>query len=229
MSCAVVKHGSMDFPAPTQHAFDPPFDCGRCKRLVAFRQDAEAQCPGGFNKAVPSFGDVSAWLLIVGLAPGMQGANRTGRPFTGDYAGDLLYQTLLKCGLATGTYKRDPSDGLTLKGAMITNAVHCLPPQNKPTLEEVKSCQPFLQDALAQLKGVKVIMCLGKIAHDATLRAFNVPLSKTPFGHEAVHHVGGYHLVDSYHCSRYNTNTGRLTEAMFESVFQTAIGIHQRP
>lgn len=218
----------MDFPAPTQHAFDPPFECTRCKRLVAFRKDADAQCPGGFNKAVPSFGDLNAWLLIVGLAPGMQGANRTGRPFTGDYAGDLLYQTLIKCGLAEGTYKRDPSDGLTLNGAMITNAVRCLPPQNKPTLEEVKSCQPFLRDTLAQLASVKVILCLGKIAHDATLRAFDLPLSKMPFGHEAVHHVEGYHLVDSYHCSRYNTNTGRLTEAMFESVFATAIGIHQR-
>lgn len=218
----------MDFPAPTQHAFDPAFNCNRCSRLSAYRSDAEKQCPGGFNGAVPSFGDPNAWLLIVGLAPGMQGANRTGRPFTGDYAGDLLYQTLERSGLTSGTYGRDPNDGLTLQGAMITNAVRCVPPQNKPTLDEVKSCQPFLKDTLAHMTCTKVILCLGKIAHDATLRAFDIPLSKMPFGHEAVHHVGRYHIVDSYHCSRYNTNTGRLTEAMFESVFRTALGIAER-
>jgi uracil-DNA glycosylase family 4 len=219
---------SMDFPAPTQHAFDPAFNCGLCPRLADFRKQAEKQCPGGFNGAVPSFGDTNAWLLIVGLAPGMQGANRTGRPFTGDYAGDLLYETLTRCGLTDGNYDRDPRDGLTLKGAMITNAVRCVPPQNKPTLEEVKTCQPFLKDTLASLKRAKVILCLGKIAHDATLRAFGLPLSKMPFGHGAVHHVEEYHLVDSYHCSRYNTNTGRLTQAMFEDVFKTALGIAER-
>lgn len=214
----------MDFTAPTQHTFDPAFDCSLCPRLTAFREDsARAQCPGGFNGAVPSFGDTNAWLLIVGLAPGMQGANRTGRPFTGDYAGDLLYETLLDCGLASGTYGRAPGDGLTLNGAMITNAVRCVPPQNKPTLDEVKTCQPFLIDAFAQLTQLTTILCLGKIAHDATLRAFNMPLSKTAFGHGAVHKVESYTLIDSYHCSRYNTNTRRLTPDMFSAVFKEAL------
>jgi len=218
----------MDFPLPLQHPFDPPFDCDRCPRLVDFRAEAARQCPDGFNQAVPSFGDPSAWLLIVGLAPGMHGANRTGRPFTGDYAGDLLYEILLRFNLAEGDYGRDPRDGLRLNGVMITNAVRCLPPQNKPTLGEVKNCQPFLQDTFAQLHQLKVILCLGKVAHDATLRAFGIPLSKATFGHQAQHKIASYDLVDSYHCSRYNTNTGRLTPAMFNAVFETAIALGAR-
>lgn len=212
----------MDFPTPKRHSFDPPLDCQRCARLVGFRTEAQQQCPGGFNGAVPSFGDPDAWLLIVGLAPGMHGANRTGRPFTGDYAGDLLYETLDWASLSEGTYGREPTDGLALKGVMITNAVHCLPPQNKPTLTEVKTCQPFLQDCIHELHKLKALLCLGKIAHDATLRAFDVPLSKYPFGHSAIHHINGYTILDSYHCSRYNTNTRRLTTQMFRDVFETA-------
>ncbi|MEM7570580.1 MAG: uracil-DNA glycosylase [Pseudomonadota bacterium] len=212
----------MDFPTPQRHSFDPPLDCQTCERLVAFRSEAERQCPGGFNAAVPSFGDPKAWLLIVGLAPGMQGANRTGRPFTGDYAGDLLYETLSWAGLSNGTYAQDPRDGLTLDGAMITNAVHCLPPQNKPSLAEVKACQMYLRACLESLEQLQVVLCLGKIAHDAVLRALDLPVSSLKFGHGAVHALSDFKLISSYHCSRYNTNTGRLTQAMFRDVFSQA-------
>ncbi|MEM9288425.1 MAG: uracil-DNA glycosylase [Pseudomonadota bacterium] len=212
----------MTFAAPHRHSFDPPFDCDRCDRLVTFRDEARQQCPGGFNGAVPSFGDPDAWLLIIGLAPGMQGANRTGRPFTGDYAGDLLYETLLTAGLAEGNYDRRSDDGLQLKGAMITNAVRCVPPQNKPATDEAKACQDYLMQCLNTLATVKVLLCLGKIAHDATLRTLGSRLSAAPFGHAAVHEIGPYTLVDSYHCSRYNTNTGRLTAKMFAQVFEVA-------
>ena len=202
---------------------EAPADCALCPRLVAFRGVNRAAEPDWFNAPVPSFGNPDARLLVVGLAPGLRGANRTGRPFTGDYAGDLLYATLLKFGFAQGTYKADPQDGLQLPGAMISNAVRCVPPENKPTPLEIKTCRPFLAAKIGTLAKLKVIVALGRIAHDSTLAALGVKLAAAPFGHGAMHHLaGGITLIDSYHCSRYNTNTGRLTEAMFEAVFEKA-------
>jgi uracil-DNA glycosylase family 4 len=201
---------------------EPPLDCPRCPRLVAFRNELRAKYPDGWHNApVRSFGGLDARLLIVGLAPGMKGANRTGRPFTGDYAGDLLYATLLKFGFAKGTYRADPKDGLTLIGARIANAVRCLPPENKPEPAEFTNCRPFLQAEIAEMPGLKVILALGKGAHDQVLRALTVrPVGKYPFIHGRLHDLPiGLKLADSYHCSRYNTNTGRLTTEMFESVF----------
>lgn len=168
-----------------------------------------------------SFGALSARLLIVGLAPGMKGANRTGRPFTGDYAGELLYSTMLKFGFADGTYKADPNDGFTLRDARIANAVRCLPPENKPLPAEFTNCRPFLQAELPAMPNLRTILALGKGAHDQVLRALNVkPAGKYPFIHGRLHDLpDGLVLADSYHCSRYNTNTGRLTTAMFHAVF----------
>lgn len=169
---------------------------------------------------MPSFGTENARLLIVGLAPGVQGANRTGRPFTGDYAGDLLYATLLKFGFAKGTYAARPDDGLELVDSMITNAVRCVPPQNKPTPAEAKTCLGFLSARMAALPHLKAVLALGRIAHDATLSARGLKRSSASFGHGATHQIGdGLLLFDSYHCSRYNTNTRRLTEDMFHAVF----------
>ena len=174
-----------------------------------------------------SFGDIDARLLIVGLAPGMKGANRTGRPFTGDYAGELLYSTLLEFGFARGTFKADPNDGLQLVDARICNAVRCLPPENKPLPAEFAACRPFLQAELTVMPKVKVLLALGKGAHDQILRALTVrPAGAYPFIHGRLHALPtGLHLADSYHCSRYNTNTGRLTTAMFHDVFRTIRGI----
>ena len=203
---------------------EPPLDCPRCPRLVAFRNELRAKYPDGWHNApVRSFGGLDARLLIVGLAPGMKGANRTGRPFTGDYAGDLLYATLLKFGLAKGTYKADPKDGLTLLDARIANAVRCLPPENKPEPSEFAQCRPFMQAELGAMPKLKVILALGKGAHDQVLRALAVkPAGSYPFIHNRLHHLpNGLKLADSYHCSRYNTNTGRLTTPMFEDVFKT--------
>jgi uracil-DNA glycosylase len=179
---------------------------------------------------VRSFGGVDAGLLIVGLAPGMKGANRTGRPFTGDYAGDLLYATLLKFGFAHGTYRADPNDGLQLVDCRIANAVRCLPPQNKPLPDEFTQCRPFLQAELAVMPQMKVILALGKGAHDQILRALTVrPAGAYPFIHGRLHDLPtGLKLADSYHCSRYNTNTGRLTTAMFEDVFETIRKVIER-
>jgi uracil-DNA glycosylase family 4 len=201
---------------------EPPLDCPRCPRLVAFRRELQGKYPDWNNAPVRSFGDLEARLLIVGLAPGMKGANRTGRPFTGDYAGDLLYATLLKFGFAQGTYKADPGDGLRLVDARIANAVRCLPPENKPTPAEFTQCRPFLQAELAVMPKAKVILALGKGAHDQILRALTVrPAVSYPFIHNRQHTLPtGLILADSYHCSRYNTNTGRLTTEMFESVFE---------
>jgi len=201
---------------------EPPLDCPRCPRLVAFRNELRAQYPGWKNAPVRSFGALDARLLIVGLAPGMKGANRTGRPFTGDYAGDLLYATLLKFGFAQGSYRADPNDGLRLVDCRIANAVRCLPPENKPTPAEFTQCRPFLQAELAVMPDVKVILALGKGAHDQVLRALTVrPAGSYPFVHARLHALPtGLALADSYHCSRYNTNTGRLTTAMFEDVFE---------
>jgi uracil-DNA glycosylase family 4 len=190
---------------------------------VAFRNELRVKYPDWGNSPVRSFGGVDAGLLIVGLAPGMKGANRTGRPFTGDYAGDLLYATLLKFGFARGTYRADPNDGLQLADCRIANAVRCLPPENKPLPDEFTQCRPFLQAELAVMPQVKVILALGKGAHDQVLRALTVrPAGAYPFIHNRLHEMPtGLKLADSYHCSRYNTNTGRLTTEMFEDVFKT--------
>ena len=211
--------------APTTTAsdgpVDPPRDCPRCPRLVAFRETHRALQPDWFNAPVPSFGDGSAArLLIVGLAPGLRGANRTGRPFTGDYAGDLLYETLIDYGFAEGRYRADPDDGLRLTGAMITNAVRCVPPENKPTPAEIHACRPYFAATYAQQATLSAVLALGRIAHDQILRMLGRPLAALPFSHGAVHDLRpGLALFDSYHCSRYNTNTGRLTRAMFRAVF----------
>ncbi len=200
---------------------EPPLDCPRCPRLVAFLDGLRSAHPDWKNAPVRSFGELDARLLIVGLAPGMRGANRTGRPFTGDYAGDLLYSTLLKFGFATGTYGADPADGLRLADCRIANAVRCLPPENKPLPIEFTACRPFLQSEIAAMPRARVILALGKGAHDQALRALQVrPASAYPFIHARLHTLpNGLLLADSYHCSRYNTNTGRLTAAMFHDVF----------
>ncbi len=185
--------------------------------------------PDWWNAPVPHFGDSDAWLAIVGLAPGMAGANRTGRPFTGDQAGDLLFQTLAKFGLTHGRYGGTPEDGLRLDGVIILNAVKCLPPQNKPTPQEVAACRPFYEATLAALPTVRVLVALGQIAHGSAVRAACGKLSAYPFGHLAEHLLpDGRILIDSYHCSRYNQNTGRLTREMFEAVFVRALEL-QRP
>ena len=203
---------------------EPPADCPLCPRLAAFRDLQRTTHPGWFNAPVPTFGDPGAWLAIVGLAPGLNGANRTGRPFTGDFAGILLYETLLKFGLAEGSYDARPNDGLRLDGAIIVNAVRCLPPQNKPTPEEIRTCRPFLEGALADLPAVRVVVALGQIAHQSTVKALGGRLPKAKFGHLAEHALpSGLVLVDSYHCSRYNQNTRVLTAEMFEAVFARAV------
>ena len=206
----------------TKIAAEAPKDCDLCPRLRQFILDQREKEPDWFNGAVPSFGDEQAKLLVIGLAPGMTGANRTGRPFTGDWAGDLLYATLGKFGFTRGTYDRRPDDGLTLEGAMITNAVRCVPPQNKPVGAEINQCRPFLQARIEGLSQVKVLLCLGKISHDSTVRALGLRLKDHPFGHGSEYQIGNLTLLSSYHCSRYNTNTRRLTEEMFESVFARA-------
>jgi uracil-DNA glycosylase family 4 len=197
----------------------PDRDCPLCPRLVAFREANRAREPFWHNAPVPPFGDIKARLLIVGLAPGMQGANRTGRPFTGDYAGDLLYATLLEYGFAEGSYQARPDDGLKLVDSRIANAVHCVPPQNKPLPAEINTCRPFLVANLETMPNLRAIIALGRIAHDTVLKPLKLKASQAPFGHGAVHQAGPFKLYDSYHCSRYNTNTGVLTTDMFRSVF----------
>ena len=199
---------------------DAPRDCPLCPRLVDYRSQAQAQHPDWWNAPVPGFGDPDAWLAISGLAPGMQGANRTGRPFTGDWAGLLLFDTLAKFGFTTGTYDARNDEGLALTGAFIANAVRCVPPQNKPTPAEIHACRPFLVERLQTLPNLRVVIALGQIAHQSTVKALGGKLPKHPFGHGNVHrlHTGPI-LIDSYHCSRYNTNTGRLTTPMFEALF----------
>ncbi len=197
----------------------PDRDCPLCPRLVELRKDSRARHPDWFNAPVPPFGDIGARLLIVGLAPGMQGANRTGRPFTGDYAGDLLYPTLLEYGFAEGRYEARPDDGLTLRDCRIGNAVHCVPPQNKPLPVEINTCRRFLVATMESMPNLRAIVALGRIAHDSVLKTLKLRGAEAPFGHGAVHQAGRYRLYDSYHCSRYNTNTGKLTTAMFEAVF----------
>lgn len=203
---------------------EPSRDCLRCPRLVAFRRQCRVDHPDWWNAPVYAFGDPDGWLAFAGLAPGKHGANRTGRPFTGDYAGDLLFATLAEFGLSEGIYNARVDDGLRLQGAIIVNSVKCLPPQNKPTPAEIASCRPFFERQLAALPNLRVIIALGRIAHDAALRAAGARLAAYPFAHGAVHALAdGRYLVDSYHCSRYNTNTGRLTPPMFADVFRTAL------
>mgnify|MGYP001819240566 FL=1 len=202
-------------------AAEPKKGCSRCPRLVAFRDDNRRDQPDWFNGAVPSFGSQMGRLLIVGLAPGRGGANRTGRPFTGDYAGDLLYQTLTGFEFALGTYDARIDDGFELVDCMVTNAVRCVPPENKPTTAEIRECRSFLQARISQLPRLKIILALGRIAHDQVLAAFDLRKASYAFAHRRRHELpGGPVLFDSYHCSRYNTNTGRLTTEMFEGVFQ---------
>ena len=213
-------------PIPEAEA---PRDCPLCSRLVAFRHECRAEHPGWWNAPVPAFGDRDAWLAIVGLAPGKHGANRTGRPFTGDFAGELLYSTLLKSGLADGEYRASPGDGVQLKGAIILNAVKCLPPANKPEPSEIATCRHFLEEGLATLGNLRVVVALGQIAHVAAARALGLPPSSTKFGHGAENVApDGRILLSSYHCSRYNQNTGKLNAAMFESVFERACAL-KRP
>jgi uracil-DNA glycosylase family 4 len=202
---------------------EPSRDCPRCPRLVSFRESWRAREPGWHNAPVPAFGPLDARLSIVGLAPGLQGANRTGRPFTGDYAGDLLYGTLKKLGLAEGEYRADPNDGFTLKGAMITNAVRCAPPENKPTPAEIATCRPFLASRIEALPSARALLALGSIAHESVLRAHGLKPTASKFGHGAETALpGGRTMVSSYHCSRYNTQTRRLTTEMFEQVMARA-------
>ncbi len=197
----------------------PSRDCGLCPRLVSLRHDCRAEEPDWFNAPVPSFGGLDARLLVVGLAPGRNGANRTGRPFTGDYAGVLLYQTLGRFGFAKGDYAERPDDGLMLVDCRITNSVKCLPPENKPTPAEIKTCRPFLVDEIEAMAKLKAIMALGRVAHESVVATFGGKQKNFPFAHGAAHDLrDGITLFDSYHCSRYNTNTGRLTTEMFESV-----------
>jgi uracil-DNA glycosylase len=202
----------------------PAPDCALCPRLADFRGLQRAAHPDWFNAPVPSFGEAKPVLLIVGLAPGLGGANRTGRPFTGDYAGELLYGTLRKFGFAEGDYAARADDGLVLRHARIVNAVRCVPPQNKPAATEIATCRRFLSAELAQLTDLRAMLALGAIAHHTVLAALGLRRGPFPFGHGNIHDLpDGRLLADSYHCSRLNTNTGRLTTAMFEAVFATLL------
>ncbi len=200
-------------------AAEPDRDCPLCPRLVAFRTEWRQREPGWHNAPVANFGRPDARLLIVGLAPGLRGANRTGRPFTGDYAGDLLYATLSAYGFAAGRFEARPDDGLRLVDTAIVNAVRCVPPENKPTTAEIATCRRFLAGGLAEAKNCRAIVALGKIAHDSVVVALGERMSRFKFAHGAVHEIAGRRVFDSYHCSRYNTNTGVLTPEMFRSVF----------
>jgi uracil-DNA glycosylase family 4 len=204
-------------PAPA--SIEPGRNCQLCPRLAEFRAQTRAKAPDWHNAPVASFGNANAQLLIVGLAPGMQGANRTGRPFTGDYAGDLLYATLLEYGFAKGVYQARPDDGLKLVDCRISNAVRCVPPQNKPLPAEINTCRQFLVATIATMPKLRAIVALGRIAHESTLKALGLRNAAAPFGHGAVHKADTIKLYDSYHCSRYNTNTRVLTPEMFRNVF----------
>ncbi len=203
---------------------EPSPDCTLCPRLVAFRTENRSAYPAFHNRPVPAFGSLDSRLLIVGLAPGLKGANQTGRPFTGDYAGDLLYQTLAKFGFAKGRYGRKADDGLVLQDCRITNAVRCVPPENKPTGLEGRNCRTFLAREFEAMRRLEVVLCLGGLSHAAVLSTLSLRKSLYPFGHGRFHDAGRITIADSYHCSRYNTNTGRLTEAMFEQVFEELRG-----
>jgi len=206
---------------------EPGRDCSRCPRLVEFREEHRAKNPSFFNAPVPSWypvadkgGKDAVRLLIIGLAPGLKGANRTGRPFTGDWAGDLLYATLTKFGFAEGRYEADPEDSLKLVDCAITNAVRCVPPQNKPVGAEINTCRAFLTNTLEELPNLQALVTLGKISHDSTARTLGMRIAAVPFGHNRRQRMGDLEVFSSYHCSRYNTNTNRLTTEMFEDVFR---------
>lgn len=202
------------------NALEPERDCPFCPRLVEFREEWRTKEPSWHNAPVPNFGSLDARLLIIGLAPGLRGANRTGRPFTADYAGDLLYRTLGDFGFATGSYEARADDGLTLVDTIIVNAVRCVPPANKPTPAEIKTCRQFLIRTLEVMPNLSAIVTLGRIAHDSLVSTLGLRRASVPFGHGAIHTLeNGVTIHDSYHCSRYNTNTGVLTEDMFRSVF----------
>lgn len=206
--------------SPTRHP-EPSNDCSHCPRLAAFRAEQRAAHPGWFNAPVPAFGDPDAWLAIVGLAPGLKGANRTGRAFTGDGSGAMLFAVMAEQGLARGRYTGEPDDGLTLDGAIIVNAVRCVPPRNRPTPPEILACRPYLAASLAALPSLRAILALGRIAHDATLSALGLPRARYRFAHGRNHRLpSGIAMVDSYHCSRYNQNTGRITPKMLGSVLE---------
>ncbi len=197
----------------------PGRDCPRCPRLVAFRAAWREKEPTWFNAPVPSFGTIDARLLIIGLAPGLRGANRTGRPFTGDYAGDLLYGTLHEFGFGAGNYQARPDDGFMLVDCRITNAVRCVPPENKPTPHEIASCRDFLNATIAEMSRLRAIVALGRVAHETLVAAQKLRRRDYPFTHGGERMMGGIKLFDSYHCSRYNTSTGVLTPQMFRDVF----------
>lgn len=212
-----------------QSKTEPGRECDLCPRLVDFRHLHREKNPTFHNAPVPSWyptvsrgGHRAVKLLIVGLAPGLKGANRTGRPFTGDWAGDLLYATLTEFGFAEGRYEADPEDTLKLVDCGITNSVRCVPPENKPVGEEVNACRSYLANTLQALDNLKIIITLGKISHDSTIRTLGCRVAEFPFAHNAVHETGDFTVISSYHCSRYNTNTGRLTQDMFHDVFRTA-------
>ena len=219
----------MSLPAARAHVSpEPAKTCPLCPRLVAFRRANERAHPDWFNGAVPSFGSNDARLLIVGLAPGLKGANRTGRPFLGDYAGELLYRTLLKVGLARGRHDVAAPQDLELVDCMISNTVRCVPPQNKPTPAEIATCRQFLIGRIAALPRLRSLLAIGRIAHEGILDALNSKRRDFPFAHSARHELpNGRVLFDSYHCSRQNTNTGRLTTPMFEAVLaEVAASLH---
>jgi uracil-DNA glycosylase family 4 len=214
-----MTNSTTEPPPLTGESGKPGRNCPRCPRLKAFREEWRRREPTWFNAPVPSFGPISARLLIVGLAPGLQGANRTGRPFTGDYAGVLLYDTLSRYGFARGRYAAHPEDGLELVDARITNAVRCVPPQNKPSVTEIATCRVFLAGTIAEMPRLRAIVALGRIAHDSVLAALDRRSAAAAFGHGASHELGPLRLFCSYHCSRLNTNTGVLTPEMFREVF----------
>ncbi len=218
-----MKVQARNKPENTDPKYTPEPDCALCPRLRGFILSNREKFPDKFNAPVPGFGPMEARLLIVGLAPGLKGANFSGRPFTGDYAGDLLYGTLLKFGFAKGQYLARPDDGLELVNCRITNAVKCVPPENKPTTDEAKTCMTtYLKDEIEAMSNLKVILSLGLISHNAVLKHFGAKLSAYKFAHNAAHQItDNITLIDSYHCSRYNTQTGRLTTPMFEDVFES--------
>ncbi len=199
----------------------PGRDCPRCPRLAAFREDWRSREPSWFNAPVPSFGPLDARLLIVGLAPGLRGANRTGRPFTGDYAGDLLYATLKEYRFSRGEFLARLDDDLELIDARITNGVRCVPPENKPTPAEINTCREFLSPTIAEMPNLRAIVTLGRISHETTVKALGGRRASAPFGHGARAEIGPLAIFSSYHCSRYNTNTGVLTPEMFRAVFRS--------
>lgn len=204
----------------------PPPDCPLCPRLVAFREQNQRDYPHFFNGAVPPFGDLNAQMLVVGLAPGLKGANATGRPFTGDFAGIILYEALETAGFATGHYQARPDDGFQLKNVRISNAVRCVPPENKPTPKEVATCQNFLVQEIAAMPHLKLILSLGLTSHQSVLRTLKFKQTEYKFAHSATHDLGGGRtLLDSYHTSRYNISTGRLTREMFAEIIQKAAEI----